>query len=179
MYRHTVDGGNVELLELSVKTRSAEETRELGRLFATVLRARDIVLMTGSLGAGKTCFVGGVAEALRVKGYVSSPTFTLLHVHEPADAGQAQLNHFDVYRLDDADDFIRHGFDEISYHDGITLIEWGDRVRDALHEDPIELAITFGQDDDERILHFVFPDGRETDGDAFCRLLDGVERREQ
>ncbi len=178
-YRCTVDGSDEGLLNFSVKTKSAEETRELGFLFASVLRARDVVLMTGSLGAGKTCFVGGVAEALRVKGHVSSPTFTLLHIHEPADKGRPSLNHFDVYRLDGADDFIRHGFDEISYQDGITLIEWGDRVRDALHDDVIELAITYGRDDDERILHFIFPDGREGDADNFRRLLDGVEWRER
>jgi len=160
-------------------TQSPDETRELGKLFASVLRARDVVLMTGSLGAGKTCFVCGVAEALRVKGHVSSPTFTLLHVHEPAKENRLPLNHFDVYRLDGADDFIRHGFDEISYQDGITLIEWGDRVREVLPDDVIELAITFGDDDDERVLRFLFPEGRESDGEKFCRLLDGRERRKR
>jgi tRNA threonylcarbamoyladenosine biosynthesis protein TsaE len=146
-------------------TQSPDETREIGKLFASVLRARDVVLMTGCLGAGKTCFVGGVAEALRVKGHVSSPTFTLLHVHEPAEENRLPLNHFDVYRLDGAEDFVRHGFDEISYQDGITLIEWGDRVRGALPDDVIELAITFGSDDDERVLRFLFPEGRECDGE--------------
>ncbi len=167
------------MLELTVTTRSSEETREVGRLFASVLRVRDVVLMTGSLGAGKTCFVGGVAEVLGVKGHVSSPTFTLLHIHDAAAKGQLPLNHFDVYRLDGADDFIRHGFDEISYQDGVTLVEWGDRVRAALPDDAIELAITFGSDDDERNLHFVFPTGRENDADMFRRLLEGVERRDQ
>ncbi|NMA36200.1 MAG: tRNA (adenosine(37)-N6)-threonylcarbamoyltransferase complex ATPase subunit type 1 TsaE [Clostridiaceae bacterium] len=160
-------------------TQSPDETREIGKLFASVLRARDVVLMTGSLGAGKTCFVGGVAEALRVKGHVSSPTFTLLHVHEPAEENRLPLNHFDVYRLDGAEDFVRHGFDEISYQDGITLIEWGDRVRGALPDDVIELAITFGSDDDERVLRFLFPEGRECVGEKFRRLLDGGERRKR
>lgn len=167
------------MLVFSVMTQSPDETRELGKLFASVLRARDVVLMTGSLGAGKTCFVGGVAEALRVKGHVTSPTFTLLHVHEPAEENRLPLNHFDVYRLDGADDFIRHGFDEISYQDGITLIEWGDRVREALPDDVIELAITFGDDDDERVLRFLFPKGRENDGEKFRRLLNGIERRKR
>ncbi|HHW93340.1 MAG TPA: tRNA (adenosine(37)-N6)-threonylcarbamoyltransferase complex ATPase subunit type 1 TsaE [Clostridiaceae bacterium] len=166
------------MLVLSVVTRSAEKTRELGVLFASILRERDVVLLTGSLGAGKTCFVGGVAAGLHVKGHVSSPTFTLLHIHEPARKGLSALNHFDVYRLEGADDFIRHGFDEISYEDGITLIEWGDRVRDALSDDAIELAITFGQNENDRILHFIFPEGREDDVDKFRRLLDGVEGQE-
>ncbi len=163
-------------MEFSVVTHSAEETRNLGRLFASMLRPHDVVLMTGSLGAGKTCFVGGVADRLQVKGHVSSPTFNILHIHEPSEKGKPALHHFDAYRLEGANDFIDHGFDEITYHDGITLIEWGDRVRSALPHDTIELHMTYGELDDERIVRFIFPEGRE---DAACQLiqqLDGKDR---
>lgn len=162
-------------MTFTVVTHSSEETRKLGSLLARVLRPGDVVLMTGHLGAGKTCLAGGAAEGLRVKGHVSSPTFNILHIHEPLEKGKPALNHFDAYRLAGAADFIDHGFDEIAYQDGITLIEWGDRVRHALPGSAIELAIEFGETDDDRVIRLTFPEGREGCAVRLRQMWDGKE----
>ncbi|HZK28855.1 MAG TPA: tRNA (adenosine(37)-N6)-threonylcarbamoyltransferase complex ATPase subunit type 1 TsaE [Clostridia bacterium] len=146
--------------EIRRVTSSPEQTYEMGRELALSLRAGDVVILTGSLGAGKTCLVRGIAAGLGVKGHLSSPTFTILHPHEPGDKIGPPLHHFDVYRLPGADDFVRNGFDELVAGDAISLIEWGDRVREALPEDLLEIVITYGEHADERILTFRFPRDR-------------------
>jgi tRNA threonylcarbamoyladenosine biosynthesis protein TsaE len=110
-------------------TKSDTETQNLAREFASTLRAGDVLLLSGDLGAGKTTFVRGLAEGLGIDpGEVSSPTFTLLHEYR---GGRLHLYHADLYRLDKTatDDL---GLEETGVRDGVLAIEWPDRLAHAL-----------------------------------------------
>ena len=101
----------------------------MARALALTLRAGDVLLLSGDLGAGKTTFVRGLAEGLGIDpADVSSPTFTLLHEYR---GGRLTLYHADLYRLDSSatDDL---GLDEIGVRDGVLAIEWPDRLTHAL-----------------------------------------------
>ena len=103
---------------------SEHETQTLAREFAATLKAGDVVLLSGDLGAGKTTFVRGLAEGLGINpADVSSPTFTLVHEYRGRDL---TLYHADLYRLERAatDDL---GLEEIGVKDGVLAIEWPDR----------------------------------------------------
>jgi tRNA threonylcarbamoyladenosine biosynthesis protein TsaE len=131
------------------RTTSAAATRELAAAVAALARPGDLVLLVGDLGAGKTAFTQGFAEALGVDETITSPTFTLVRTY----VGKHRLNHLDVFRLErvsEADDL---GLGEL-LEDGITLIEWGDTIAGALPADYLELRFVFGEGDDERTIEF-------------------------
>jgi tRNA threonylcarbamoyladenosine biosynthesis protein TsaE len=110
-------------------TRSEQETAAVATALAEALRAGDILLLSGNLGAGKTAFVRGLAEGLGIDPReVSSPTFTLVHEYR---GGRLTLYHVDLYRLDRAatDDL---GLDELGVDDGVLAIEWPDRLTHSL-----------------------------------------------
>lgn len=110
-------------------TRSEQETAAVARALADDLRAGDVLLLSGNLGAGKTAFVRGLAEGLDIDPReVSSPTFTLVHEYR---GGRLALYHVDLYRLDRAatDDL---GLDELGVDNGVLAIEWPDRLTHAL-----------------------------------------------
>ena len=111
-------------------TTSSNETRAEGEAFAATLQQGDVVALIGELGAGKTCFVQGMARGLGVseKAFVRSPSFTLLNQYE----GRMPLYHFDFYRLRDNDDPFDLGLDEYFDGTGVTVIEWADRFLRAL-----------------------------------------------
>ena len=112
----------------AVTSRSPEATRAVGEALGAVLRAGDVVLLDGELGAGKTVFVQGLARGLGLRGAVKSPTFTLVHEHHArAWAGaRTDLAHLDLYRL--ADGRVSDlGLDEILEH-GVLAAEWGARL---------------------------------------------------
>jgi tRNA threonylcarbamoyladenosine biosynthesis protein TsaE len=108
---------------------SEEETQAIAREIASTLKAGDVLLLSGDLGAGKTTFVRGLAEGLGIDpGAVSSPTFTLVHEYR---GGRLTLYHADLYRLDRTatDDL---GLEEIGVKDGVLAIEWPDRLSHEL-----------------------------------------------
>jgi tRNA threonylcarbamoyladenosine biosynthesis protein TsaE len=110
-------------------SRSERETAALAEALAGELRAGDVLLISGTLGAGKTAFVRGLAEGLGLDPRdVSSPTFTLVHEYR---GGRLTLYHVDLYRLDRAatDDL---GLDELGVRDGILAIEWPERLSHPL-----------------------------------------------
>ena len=110
-------------------THSEDETIAVAREFAQSLRAGDVVLLSGTLGAGKTAFVRGLAEGLGISGDdVSSPTFTIVHEYR---GGRLALYHADLYRLErTATEDI--GLEEMGVKDGVLAIEWPDRLTHAL-----------------------------------------------
>jgi len=118
------------LQSLETITSVFEETRTLGQRFGELTPAGLVVLLNGDLGAGKTCFAQGVALGLGVSAEtpVTSPTYTLLNIH----LGRLTLYHFDLYRLSRVDDLTDLGYDEFAEGDGVTLVEWADRMTDTL-----------------------------------------------
>ena len=110
---------------MTIVTGSEEETQNAARELAATLKAGDVVLLTGNLGAGKTAFVRGLASGLGVDPEdVSSPTFTIVHEYR---GGRLTLYHADLYRLDRAatEDI---GLEEMGVKDGVLAIEWPDRL---------------------------------------------------
>ena len=116
---------------------SVEETAELGRRLGQLLQKGDTVCLTGDLGTGKTAFTGGIAKALGIEGYITSPTFTIVNEYE----GTLPLYHFDVYRIADADEMFETGYDEYISGNGITVIEWAELIKEILPEERIDVLI--------------------------------------
>ena len=117
---------------------SEQETEVLGRALGESLEAGSIVALNGNLGAGKTRLVRAIAAALGVSGVrVTSPTFVLIHEY----AGRLPVYHFDTYRLRDIDEFLELGADELLQSEGVCLVEWADRVAEALPEDLLRIEI--------------------------------------
>jgi tRNA threonylcarbamoyladenosine biosynthesis protein TsaE len=104
-------------------TRSAEETEAAGERLAAHLAPGDLLLLAGSLGAGKTAFVRGLARGLGSRDDVMSPTFQLVRIY----SGRIQLAHADLYRLERAPELAELGFDEL-LDQGVLVVEWGDRL---------------------------------------------------
>jgi tRNA threonylcarbamoyladenosine biosynthesis protein TsaE len=111
-------------------TSGPEQTRALGRHLGRLAGPGLVVLLSGELGAGKTCFAQGVAAGLDVPADapVTSPSYALLNVHR----GRLPLYHFDLYRLTTVADLEDLGYDEVAEGDGVTLVEWADRLSTPL-----------------------------------------------
>ena len=101
-------------------THSEKDTLQFAGQLSEMLHAGDTVLLHGDLGVGKSVFARGVARALGISGAMPSPTFTLLIPYQ----GREKLYHFDLYRLNDPDEFYAAGLDEFIGGDGIALVEW-------------------------------------------------------
>jgi len=131
-------------------THSAEETIELGRKLAPLLRDARIVLLRGDLGAGKTTMMKGIAEAFAAAGQddVTSPTFTLVHEYR---GPERSLFHIDLYRIETMRELETLGLDDLIHEEGnILLIEWGEKFECLLRECDIEITIERLGDQDRR-----------------------------
>ncbi|HLL66110.1 MAG TPA: tRNA (adenosine(37)-N6)-threonylcarbamoyltransferase complex ATPase subunit type 1 TsaE [Micromonosporaceae bacterium] len=141
-----------------VRCPTVADTRTLGRALARLLRAGDLVILTGPLGAGKTAFAQGVGAGLGVLGAVTSPTFVIARVHRPDPArGDLPMVHVDAYRLGAVAD-PRAEVDDLdldaSVEDSVTLVEWGEGIAERLAEDYLEVRID-RRDDEARLVHLV------------------------
>jgi tRNA threonylcarbamoyladenosine biosynthesis protein TsaE len=114
-----------------------EDTRAVGEAIGGLLRAGDVVALTGDLGAGKTTFVQGAAVALGVDQPVLSPTFTLVREYR----GVVPVHHVDVYRLERLQDVVDLGFDEMLEGDAVVFVEWGDAIDALLPDDRLDVEI--------------------------------------
>ena len=124
---------------ITVATSDADETRALGARLARLLRAGDLVMLSGGLGAGKTTLAQGIGAALEVRGRVSSPTFIIARVH-PALAGGPDLIHVDAYRITSLEEIDALDLDS-SLDRSVTLVEWGEEKVEALSPDRLEIQV--------------------------------------
>lgn len=129
-------------------TDAADETKRLAAALAELVRPGDVVLLAGDLGAGKTTFAQGFGAALGIAEPITSPTYTLVSQY----AGRLELNHLDVYRLDQAEEVLDLGLAEMLDDGGVTLIEWGDTVIPVLPADFLEVRLRLGEGDDDRVV---------------------------
>ncbi len=130
-------------------THSREETEALGARLADALTEGRVVAFTGDLGAGKTAFVSGMAEALGVEDRVTSPTFTIVNEYE---GGRLPLFHFDMYRLGSADELFHIGWEDYLARNGVCAVEWSENVAEAIEPDAIRVSIRRGEDDNSRVI---------------------------
>jgi tRNA threonylcarbamoyladenosine biosynthesis protein TsaE len=125
---------------------TADDTRAFGRALAGVLRAGDLVLLTGPLGAGKTVLAQGLGAGLGVRGAVTSPTFVIARVHrpDPALGGRVPLVHVDAYRLGGVSD-PRAEVDDLdldaTVDEAVTVVEWGEGLVEQLNDEHLEVRI--------------------------------------
>lgn len=126
-------------------THDVDQTRALAAAVAGLVHDRDLILLLGDLGAGKTHFTQGFARALGVTDPVTSPTFTLANRY----VGSLTINHLDAYRVEHLTEAEDLALPEL-LEDGVTLIEWGDNILPVLPLDRLEVRITFGAADDDR-----------------------------
>lgn len=124
-----------------------EETTALGRWLGERLRPGSLVLLQGTLGAGKTVFTKGIAEALSISSTITSPTFPIIQEY----SGRLGLNHIDLYRVDTSEDFEQLGILELLDSEAISVIEWSDKMRDQLPEEAIQVNISIDPDGTRRI----------------------------
>jgi tRNA threonylcarbamoyladenosine biosynthesis protein TsaE len=119
---------------------SPERMRELGRKLAKLLRAGDLVMLTGELGAGKTTLTRGLGEGLGVRGAVTSPTFVIARVHPSLGDGPPLL-HVDAYRLSGGLDEMEDLDLDVSLPESVIVVEWGEGRIEELTEDRLQLVI--------------------------------------
>lgn len=126
-------------MSIHVETATHAETVRLGRLLAGMLLPGMVVALQGDLGSGKTTLVKGIAEGLLGinERDVTSPTFTILQEY----AGTVPLYHVDAYRLDSARDLEAVGFDDYVDGSGVTVIEWAERISEAIPDDALRVSI--------------------------------------
>ncbi len=121
----------------TISTQSAEETRGAGERLAGSLGPGDVVALTGELGAGKTCFVQGLTRGLGAGAWATSPTFVLVNEYR----ADLPIHHVDAYRVAGPAEMVDVGLLELIDGDGVTVIEWADRVASLLPERTIHVAI--------------------------------------
>ncbi len=125
--------------EASFRTGSQEETIALGRALGGLLREGDVLVLTGDLGAGKTQLTKGIAAGMGVTADVTSPTFTIEMVYH---GREMDLDHFDLYRLDRAEQLEDTGLFDVLGADGVCVIEWGEQFADEIGDARVDVFVT-------------------------------------
>ncbi len=126
----------------------AEETIKFATHLAKSLRKGDILCLFGDLGTGKTTFVKGIAQGLKVKtSSVNSPTFVLLNIYE----GKLPIYHFDLYRLEHIHEISRLGYEEFFYNEGISVVEWAEKLGELMPQEYLAVELTH-QGENKRLI---------------------------
>jgi tRNA threonylcarbamoyladenosine biosynthesis protein TsaE len=133
----------------SVITDNEAQTVALGKKLGNLLRAGDFIALVGELGSGKTRFIQGAAAALEVDPAepVTSPTYAILHIH----SGRLPLYHFDLYRLGGDEDAVLLGFAEYFYGDGVSFVEWADRLAGEMPAERLTITLSHLVEEKRRI----------------------------
>jgi tRNA threonylcarbamoyladenosine biosynthesis protein TsaE len=141
------------VLPISILSRSPQETQQAAAALAPALKPGSVLALHGDLGAGKTCFIQGLARALGVTATVNSPTYTIICEYQ----GRLPLYHVDLYRLDDAQEALRTGLDDYLHGDGVTAIEWAERAAPLLPAHTIHVHLRTGARPEERAIEIIEP----------------------
>jgi tRNA threonylcarbamoyladenosine biosynthesis protein TsaE len=126
-------------------SKSEQDTINFAENFANQLHKKDIIVLSGDLGSGKTKFVQGILKHFGLENEISSPTFTIVNEY---NANICPIYHFDVYRLADIDEFYAMGGEEY-FENGICLIEWGEIIEAALPSNYIKITFSKSKENDE------------------------------
>ncbi len=142
-----------------------EQTRRLGARLGRLSQPGDVVLLVGELGAGKTCFVQGIARGLRISEYASSPSFVIAKEYR----GRLTLYHIDLYRLENVQEVADLGLDDYIMGGGICVVEWADRALEQWPAQHLLVRLSYVSER-ERSLHF------EARGLRYVDLLSQLTR---
>ena len=143
------------MYKIDIKSNNTTDTLKLGQSLSKLLTKGDIVVLSGELGSGKTKFVEGFLKNYGLENEISSPTFNI--VNEYSSLG-TNIYHFDVYRLEDSDEFYAIGGEEY-VEKGICLIEWGELISNVLPKDYIHITIRKNSiDENSRVFEFEIAD---------------------
>lgn len=134
---------------ITASTTDASQTQAMAAAIARICADGDLLVLVGDLGAGKTAFAQGFGRELGVTAPITSPTFTLANEYE---GEHVLIHHLDVYRIEQFDEVRDLALPELLDGGAITLIEWGDSILPALPKDFLEVRLTFGEGDDDRII---------------------------
>ena len=123
---------------MKYKSNNVKETQNIAKTFAKTLEPGDVICLNGDLGVGKTAFVQGLADGLKICEPITSPTFTIVNCYE---SGIMPFYHFDVYRIEDCDEMYEIGYDEYVFGNGIAVIEWPEKIADILPHRRYDITI--------------------------------------
>jgi tRNA threonylcarbamoyladenosine biosynthesis protein TsaE len=137
---------------VTITTHRAEDTQAAGARLAESLVPGDVVALTGELGAGKTCFTQGLARGLGVTGRAVSPTFVLVNEYR----GRLPVHHVDAYRTTSLTELLDLGLEELFSGDGVTIVEWADKLLPLLPARTIHVHID-GVGDEPRVIEIRKP----------------------
>ena len=138
---------SISTIMIEKTTFSPEETKEFGRALAKALKAGSVVALIGPLGSGKTVLIQGICSGLGVTEFVTSPTFVIINEYP----GKFRVYHFDLYRLENIEEFIKLGYEEYFYGEGITLIEWAEKVKTFLPQKRMEINLEILSEKERKI----------------------------
>ncbi len=154
-------------MNLTIITKSPDETKNLGKEIGKLVKPGDLLAFYGELGAGKTCFIQGISWGLEVKDYVTSPSFTIINEYK----GKIPIYHFDLFRLNNAEEILELGYEEYFYGEGLTVIEWAEKIEQLLPKEHLKIDIKF-KDHYKRTISFI-PQGRRFNN--FLKELNRID----
>ena len=141
---------NEHTAKLTVTSRNPEETFLIGKIIGRNLIEKDVVALVGDLGTGKTCLTQGIARGLGVPDeyQITSPSFTLINEYQ----GRMMLYHFDLYRLSRASEMDDMGYEEYLFGEGVSVIEWADKVKGILPDETLFVLINYTDENERNII---------------------------
>lgn len=152
---------------LQLTTHSPEETQSLGKALGRVSQPGDLYLLSGPLGAGKTCLVQGLAFGLGVEEYARSPSFVLVNRYR----GRLDIHHIDLYRLQEAEEVIDLGLEEYFEGAGVCAVEWPERGASLFPQEHLSIDIEYGTAENDRNIRI------EARGNRYLELLRTLGNR--
>jgi tRNA threonylcarbamoyladenosine biosynthesis protein TsaE len=123
---------------MNILSKSTETTKKIGKKLGESLKKGDVIALVGDLGAGKTCITQGIMKGLSVSANkITSPTFIIMNVYK----GRVPVYHFDVYRIGDMQEMVDLGYEEYFYGEGVSIVEWADKIEKLLPPDCIRIKM--------------------------------------
>jgi tRNA threonylcarbamoyladenosine biosynthesis protein TsaE len=151
---------------MNIVTDSPEDTQRLGEELGRQAQPGDVFLLSGELGAGKTCLTQGIAWGLEIEGYATSPSFVIMNQYR----GRLPMYHIDLYRLEDIDEVIDLGLDDYLYGNGVCVVEWADRAMDVLPPEHLLVKISSLTDSSREFV-------MQPSGERYKELLSRLKNR--
>jgi len=132
---------------MNIISDSPEQTQRIGRQLGQLAKPGDVILLTGDLGAGKTCLTQGIAWGLDIDEFAASPSFTIMREHQ----GRLLLYHVDFYRLDSIEDIYDFGIDDYLFGNGLCVIEWAEKGMELMPDERLLIEIEYVSENERRL----------------------------